>query len=260
MNELGMEDYLRGVVPCEIGPIRPETYEAVKAQAVAARSFTLSRLERRKGLGFQLYDTFLRDQEYRGAGREIELGSRAVKETQGEILVYEGRPAEALYHANCGGITARGSQPYLQSLRDTPGHGAGKPYCSQGKYHQWQVELLPAQYETTLARITGAGGRIKLKAVTLEKDNVSGRVTKLRLSTDKGEFRVGGSDFRLALGLRSTLFDLKLTSGTMLVKGKGWGHGCGLCQDGAVEMAHQGAGYREILAHYYPALKLARSY
>lgn len=260
VNELGLEEYLCGVVPCEIGPIRRETFEAVKAQAVAARSFTLTRLNRRKGLGFQLFDTYARDQEYQGAGRETELGSKAVTETRGEVLLYLGEPAEALYHGNCGGITAQGSQPYLKPVRDTPGHRPGKPYCAGGKYHEWQADLAPAQYETTLARLAGVGNRIKLKGVTLEKDNVSGRVRKLTLHTDKGDYRVGGSDFRMVLGLRSTLFDLKLVSGRMRVTGRGWGHGCGLCQDGAVEMARRGSTCEQILAHYYSDVRIARRY
>jgi peptidoglycan hydrolase-like amidase len=120
VNVLGLEDYLLGVVPCEIGPIDVRTLEATKAQAVAARSFTMARLGRRKGLGHQLFDSYLRDQEYRGIERETELSRQAVEATRGEVLEFQGEVCEALYHANCGGITANGSQPYLKSVPDTP--------------------------------------------------------------------------------------------------------------------------------------------
>ncbi len=260
VNEIGLEDYLYSVVPCEIGPIRPETFEAVKAQAVAARSFTLARLGKRKALGFDLYDTYLRDQEYQGVGRETELSTRAVVETRGEVLLFDGKPAEALYHCNCGGITAQGSQPYLKPVRDTPEHRPGRPFCADGKYHEWQAEFEPIQYDTILTRLVGVGAKIKLRRVKLQKDKVSGRVLSLILDTDKGRFKVFGTDFRMALGLRSTMFDLKLSAGRMNVTGRGWGHGCGLCQDGAIEMARRGSSYRQILAHYYPGLKLGQQY
>jgi len=255
VNVLGLEEYLQGVVPCEIGPAKPETFAALKAQAVCARSFTLTRLDKRPGLGHQLFDTYARDQEYRGVGSELELTNKAVAETRGEVLLYQGRPAEALYHGNCGGITGQGSQPYLVPVRD----GRGTPFCAHGKYHKWQAEFSPAQYETTLARLAGMKGR--LVGASLEKEPVSGRVKKLRLVTDSGTFPVNGSDFRMALGLRSTMFELAVgRDGHLKFSGKGWGHGSGLCQDGAIGMARQRYDYRRILGHYYPRLKLGRWY
>lgn len=270
VNELSLEEYLFGVVPCEIGPIRAETYEAVKAQAVAARSFTLSRLGSRQGLGFQLYDSYRQDQEYRGAGSEVELACRAVEETRGEVLTYRGRIAQALYHANCGGVTANGSaaagpgrlrpQLYLKSVRDTPGHRRrGAAFCSGSKNYSWKTSMARSEFEQKLARLVGRE-KVGLRNLRLEKDRVSGRVRKVHVSTRQGSFTVAGTDFRFGIGLNSTLFDLTLRGNKVAVDGRGWGHGSGMCQDGAVEMARKGYGYQQILMHYYSGVALEGRY
>ncbi|MCX7762808.1 MAG: SpoIID/LytB domain-containing protein [Candidatus Kryptonium sp.] len=259
VNRLPLEEYLYSVVPCEIGPVNPETYEAVKAQAVAARSFTLSRLGRRKGLGYDLYDSYLRDQEYRGAGAELALARQAVDETRGEVLEYQGEVVEALYHGNCGGITADGANPCLISVRDSPGAG-GRPFCSWSGNFSWRMSIGLDSIERTLARLTGRSGRIRVKGVRLMRDDKSHRVQKIYFKTDRGELTVNGADFRSALGLRSTFFELRIGGGRAIFEGKGWGHGVGMCQDGAVGMSRLGYDYRQILKHYYPRLKLGRLY
>ncbi len=260
VNELGLEEYLFGVVPCEIGPIRAETYEAAKAQAVAARSFTLSRLGSRQGLGFQLYDSYRQDQEYRGAGSEVELACRAVEETRGEVLTYRGQIAQALYHANCGGVTANGSQPYLKSVRDTPGHRRrGAAFCSGSKNYSWKTSTARSGFEQKLARLVGRE-KVGLRNLRLEKDRVSGRVRKVHVDTRQGSFTIAGTDFRFGMGLNSTLFDLTLRGNRVVVDGRGWGHGSGMCQDGAIAMARKGYGYRQILTHYYSGVALEGRY
>lgn len=259
VNRLPLDEYLYSVVPCEIGPVNSETYEAVKAQAVAARSFTLSRLGRREGLGYDLYDSYLRDQEYRGAGAELVLANRAVDETHGEVLLYQNEVAEALYHGNCGGVTADGANPWLISVRDSPGTG-GRPFCSWSGNFSWQMAIGLDSIERTLVRMTGRSGRIRIKDVRLKRDKESCRVEKLYFKTDRGELIVNGADFRFVLGLKSTFFELRIIRGKAVFAGKGWGHGVGMCQDGAVGMSRFGYNYRQILKHYYPRLKLVRLY
>jgi stage II sporulation protein D len=260
VNELGLDSYLQGVVPAEIGPIRRETFAAVKAQAVAARSFTLTRLARRKGLGFQLYDTYKRDQEYKGLGAEVELANEAVRQTRGEVLTWRGETVEALYHANCGGHTGTASKPYLAGVRDTPGHRSGRPFCAGGKHYSWTVTMSRAEFERKLGALLGAGGSVRLQGVKLDKERGSGRVLHLRLSTSKGGRRVAGSDFRFGIGLKSTLFDLKTSRSKVTITGRGWGHGKGMCQEGAIEMARRGNDYRRILTHYYSSVRISRLY
>ena len=260
VNELDLEKYLFGVVPCEIGPIEAGTYEAVKAQAVAARTFTLSRLDVRQGLGFQLYDSYLRDQEYRGAGSEVDLARKAVEETRGEVLTYKGQVAQALYHANCGGVTGNGSQPYLKSVRDTPGHRKrGAAFCSGSRNYSWSTGMARSEFERKLAQLVGRD-KVGLRSLRLEKDRVSGRVRKVHVNTRQGAFTIAGTDFRSGLGLKSTLFDLTLRGNRVTIDGRGWGHGSGMCQDGAIEMARKGYGYRQILTHYYSGVALESRY
>jgi len=258
VNVVGLEDYLFGVVPCEIGPINVRTLEATKAQAVAARSYTLSRLGRRQGLGHDLFDSYLRDQEYRGTERETELSRQAVETTRGEVIEFQGEVCEALYHANCGGTTANGSQPYLKSVPDTPGgRRAGKAYCSEKPNFSWQVNLTRDSLDAVASRFSGK--RCHVRGSRLEPDR-SGRVRCVDLATDRGHVRLLGSDFRMAMGLRSTAFTMTLRSRYVSFVGRGWGHGSGMCQDGAIVMAETGAGYREILQHYYTGVTLKKHY
>jgi len=259
VNVLGLEDYLLGVVPCEIGPINARTLEAAKAQAVAARSFTMTRLGRRKGLGHDLFDSYLRDQEYRGIERETELSRQAVLATRGEVLEYHGDVCEALYHANCGGATANGSQPYLRSVPDTPGHRPGrKAYCSQKPNFTWQSSFRKESLDVVVSRLSGKGCRVR--SGSLESDRRSGRVKYLCLATSRGSVRLPGSDFRMAMGLRSTAFSMSIRARTVSFSGRGWGHGSGMCQDGAIGMAEADASYREILQHYYSGVTLKKRY
>jgi stage II sporulation protein D len=259
VNVLGLEQYLLGVVPCEIGPINVRTLEAAKAQAVAARSFTMTRLGRRKGLGHDLFDSFARDQEYRGIERESELSRQAVLTTRGEVIEFRDEVCEALYHANCGGVTANGSKPYLRSVPDTPGHGRGrKAYCSGKANSSWQTSLGRDSLDAVTSRLAGKKSRVR--SASLETDRESGRVHYLHLTTDHGSIRLLGSEFRLAMGLRSTAFTMALRGRSVTFSGHGWGHGSGMCQDGAIAMAEAGASYREILEQYYSGVSLKKRY
>lgn len=261
VNRVKIEEYLYGVVPAEIGPIKKETFEAVKTQAVAARSFTLSRLKRRCELGYELYDSYMRDQEYRGADGEVALGSKAVDETRGLVLVYHDEVAEALYHGSCGGVTADGAEPYLPAVYDTPGNSPkGVPFCAPGKNFSWEHAVSRESVEKVLMQQKRLKTRPRVRGFKLEKDRLAKRVKIIRFLTDRGEIAVSGSELRFALGLKSTFFQMKLVANRFVFKGKGWGHGVGLCQDGALAMARKGYSYRQILTHYYPALRIKKVY
>jgi len=261
VNCLPVDEYLYSVVPCEIGPINTATYQAVKAQAVAARSFALARIGKRRGLGYDLYDTYLRDQEYWGAVAERDLAIKAVNETKGEVLVYQGKIAMTLYHGNCGGITADGSLGYLPGIYDTPNHQRGATsFCAEGGNFNWQLTIAIDSLEKTFTQVLSMASRLRIRRIQLEKDQKSRRVRRLHLETNQGKFTVSGQDCRFALGLKSTMFDLQIVGRKAVFTGRGWGHGVGLCQEGAIEMAKRGYNYREILAHYYPVLRFRRRY
>jgi stage II sporulation protein D len=259
VNRLGLEQYLWGVVPCEIGPINAETYEAVKAQAIAARTFTLARIGRRQGLGHDLFDSFSRDQEYRGAGAENELARRACEATRGEVLTYKGELVEALYHATCGGVTNTGSQPYLRSVPDTPGRGR-PAWCSGARDFEWEATVSADSLAAVLQRLGTLPGRPGVRDWRLEKDKASGRVRRATFTLQSGSVTVGGNELRLALGLKSHAFSVTRRGSGFVFKGFGWGHGSGMCQSGAVAMARAGNSAYEILNHYYSGVSLERRY
>jgi stage II sporulation protein D len=259
VNVLGLEQYLAGVVPCEIGPINQATIEAARAQAVAARSFTLNRLGRRKGLGHDLFDSYARDQEYRGALREEAQATQAVQATRGEVLLFQGNPVSALYHANCGGTTSTGDEPYLKGVRDTPGHSrAGKAFCSGQRNSTWRVSVGRESLNAVVSRFFGR--KVVVRSCRLETEKASGRVKRLYFATDRGEVKMPGASLRAGLGLKSQTFKLSFRGGAVVIEGRGYGHGVGMCQDGAVAMALAGYRYRDILRHYYTGASLKKLY
>ena len=105
-----------------------------------------------------------------------------------------------------------------------------------------------------------SGGKCRVRGCKLEIDRQSGRVKNLHLSTDRGSVRLRGSDFRMAMGLKSTDFTMTIHGSTVTFTGHGSGHGSGMCQDGAVGMAEAGASYKQILQHYYSGVMLKRHY
>lgn len=141
VNILNLENYLKGVVPCEISPDKFNAYEALKAQAVAARTYAVKNLDKNEDLGFDLCDTPV-CQVYGGLSAEHPLSNRAVEETKGEAAFYKGQLINALYTSTCGGMTedienvfGGKAQPYLKSTE-----------CTYEKQKEWVLEsqtLLP---------------------------------------------------------------------------------------------------------------------
>jgi stage II sporulation protein D len=138
VNVLNMENYLKGVVPCELSPDLFNAYEALKAQAVSARTYAYKNLGRNEDLGFDLCDTPV-CQVYGGLSAEQPLSSRAVEETGGEVATYRGRLINALYTSTCGGMTedvenvfGGKPQPYLKSTE-----------CTYEKQKEWTLEGRP---------------------------------------------------------------------------------------------------------------------
>src|SRR5690606_35897831 len=202
VNRVDMEEYLLGVVPREIGRVGAERYEAAKAQAVAARTYAVRYLGRRESLGFDVFAT-VQDQVYGGIGDEYDLVSRAVRETAGEILTYEGRPIEAYYHSTCAGQTAAIEAgwdaepvPYLRSVRDVNPR-TGQAYAHFSSRFNWTQRWPVAELESILARTLadsvrpGMGGVGRLRDIAVLERTESGRIHRMRISTSTGEFIVG---------------------------------------------------------------------
>lgn len=257
VNVVGMEDYLPGVLTGEMPSSYPD--EALKAQAVAARSFTLCALRRHASLGYDLCDDS-HCQVYDGALREKPSCTRAVLATKGQVLAYKGRVASIMYCADCGGVTECYAEahsdvvPYLPSVVEPAGIN----------HRAWEKSYALAELSAKLL----AGGVKEaegLTKVSVTKTSTSGRALAIEIDGSKGSTTVSGLKLRSILGrsgIRSTLFTVDATvDGTVTFKGKGFGHGIGLCQVGAGALAAPPYSYtcEQILAHYYPGTTLSGS-
>ena len=277
VNILPLEEYLRGVVPLEIGPRTREELAAIEAQAVAARTNAVSHLDGHEEMGFDLFGT-VEDQVYGGIDAERQESNEAVRATAGRILTYDGLPIRAYYHSTCGGRTAaidevidRPSAPYLRSVSDRAPDGSD--WCSISPRYRWSSswsgDELNGPVRDELARMFGerpqALGPIDGFRVTDHTE--SGRVHSVAFYGPGAQFVLERLDIRFALRdpdgriLGSTDFDVVPDAdGVYEVHGRGFGHGAGMCQWGAIARARAGQTSEEILSTYYPGTRLSRVY
>ncbi len=261
INTVGLEPYLYGVIPAEIGSNVPQ--EAMKAQAIAARTYALKNRGKCTAEGFDLDDT-TRCEGYYGVDGETAQSNAAVDATHSEVLTYKGQLIDAIFSTDSGGMTAcdlSGDCPYLQAVKDADG-GDGLDYAASGRYHSWSYTFTPTQIASLLARDPRT--RVsRFVSLTVNGLDPSGRITTATVAGADGTLRtITGPQLRQILGydtLRSTRVVLSRTpSGSYKFDGRGWGHGMGMSQDGAVAMA--GAPYHktcsQILLHYYVGAKI----
>lgn len=259
VNIVPVDGYLRSVVPEEMPVDWPA--EAIKAQSVAARSFALASRGRHASEGYDLCTT-THCQLYTGTAAEKSASDAAIKATRGEVLTYGGKPIEALFHTDSGGMTENSEDvwgshvPYLRAAKDTP-----------AKTMPWTKTISRADLGRKLAAKGHTIGRVRLLALSplaigrAAKDRTaSGRVKTMTVKGTKGTATLSGTTWRSLLGLKSTLFDAKLAKDMVTFTGYGSGHGLGISQWGAERMAAKGASYAEILHHYYTGTKLQQLY
>ena len=259
VNIVPVDGYLRSVVPEEMPVDWPA--EAIKAQSVAARSFALASRGRHASEGYDLCTT-THCQLYTGTAAEKSASNAAIKATRGEVLTYGGKPIEALFHTDSGGMTENSEDvwgshvPYLRAAKDTP-----------AKTMPWTKTISRADLERKLAakgHDIGKARSIALSPLTIgraAKDRTaSGRVKTMTVKGTKGTATLSGTTWRSLLGLKSTLFDAKLAKDMVTFTGYGSGHGLGISQWGAERMAAKGKSYADILHHYYTGTKLQQLY
>lgn len=249
VDELSLEDYLYGVVPAEAIP--SWGIESLKAQAVAARTYAVSHLGQFASLGYDLKAT-VASQAYGGAAVEKPSTTRAVNDTKGQILMYQGKPIEAYYSDSAGGYTescgdAWGHDiPYLQAVPD---------FDQESPRYLWEATLASDRVAKSLSKLGHDIG--DLQDLQITQRSFSGRVKRARLVGRTGTLEVTGEKIRFAFGLRSTYFNVaRQPDGSLAFAGRGWGHGVGMSQWGAKAMADMGYGFDQILAHYYPSSQL----
>jgi len=283
VNVLGVEDYLRGVVPLEIGVNRGETDQAaVEAQAIAARSYTWVRLtvvenSASRNASYDVAAT-VSDQVYGGADAEREATDRAVLATTALVLKFGGRVVDAPYSASCGGETAApdevwrvsGASSYLRRVSDRIPGTADRYYCDIAPRFAWTRAFTSAELDaaarTYLRQYAEGNGGTPghVRGISIESRTPSGRVARTVFLTDRGTFTVRGNDIRYVLRhsggeiLNSTYFTVNSEAARdgalvrVLLRGNGYGHGVGMCQWGAIGRARAGQTARSILAAYYP--------
>ncbi len=255
VNVLRTEEYLYGVVPREMLPSWP--LEALKTQAVAARTFVLYQKDKNRNDDYDVTATTL-SQVYGGFDCETSETRQAVDCTKGEVITHGGRLILAYYHANSGGMTEDAGNvwttdlPYLKGVIDPFSEGA--PDC------RWSVLLRLKDIARSLSE---NGIRVNVvHDVTPVGVSPSGRVTRVRVVHDRGETILRSNDFRIKLDARlvkSTLFVAVREGDVIRFDGRGYGHGVGLSQWGAREMALQGYTYRDILKHYYTGVEVGNT-
>lgn len=277
VNRLGVESYLRGVVPLEIGNRRAGEEASVQAQAVAARTYSYVHMAEAGSRAFDMYST-VQDQVYGGADAEKPMADDAIIATRDMVLRYAGKVINTPYHSTCGGSTAsveevwwrEPSQPYLRPVSDRIPGSQGY-YCDPSPRFRWTTVFQRAELKATVEKYlaqysTGvpSGGIGSITGVRIEGRTPSDRVSAVTFQTSRGNYLVRGNDVRFVLRspsgtiLNSTYFTAEITPGsdgevgTLTVKGGGYGHGIGMCQWGAIGRARAGQDYKTILTTYYP--------
>lgn len=274
INDVDIEEYLRGVVPYEIGKLDKERFEALKVQAVAARTYAYRHLGSRKALGFDVFaDT--RDQVYNGISGATPLTDQAIQETKGEILTYNGEPIQAYYHSTCGGHTEstivwnQESPPYLKATPDLQTDGT--PWCSESSYMKWErsfdAKTLASLFKRNLkeANVKNAKDFNSIRNIIIEDTHKGKRIAVLSVMTNKGSFSARGDKIRWLFKkdgaiLPSSAFTIKKQGSEWVLKGSGFGHGIGMCQMGVRARAKAGQNYKDILEHYYPGVKIEQAF
>ena len=263
-----VEDYVRGVVAAE-GSMEREP-EALKALAIASRTFVLKNLGRHAREGYD-FCTTTHCQRYREVRSDSPDGvspaiSEAVEETKGEVLLDgNNQLADSYFSASCGGATANlatlwggSAPPYLRGVRDES--------CAREPHHSWtdvisQTQLLKALQTDPR---TNVGGR--LAGVSILRTDATGRAELIAIEGNR-RITVKGWDFKIIVGralgwnlLKSSRFEIARSGSNFVFRGSGFGHGLGLCQEGAHVMATRGASYRQILDKYFPSTRVANEY
>ncbi|MEO0293496.1 MAG: SpoIID/LytB domain-containing protein [candidate division WOR-3 bacterium] len=268
VNEVKIEEYLKGVVPYEIGKLQEDQIEALKAQAVAARSYAMANIK--SGEPFDISPTIWH-QVYEGLGEPNHLIERAIESTRGIVATYKGKVIDAKYSSTCGGVTEDNENvwigekiPYLRSVKDSK--GSGEPFCGKSPHYRWErIYDKKEFFENVKKQIKELFGEApgKIEWIKITKRTKTNRVRTIEINTDIGKFYLEKdairrlfSDYRGSL--KSLMFQIKVKGNQIIVSGKGYGHGVGMCQYGAMEMAKEGYNYKSILNHYYKGIKLEK--
>lgn len=261
--ETELEEYLLGVVSAEMGNGRQEL-EALKAQAVASRSYALTKIGAAPEAGYDI-EAGVQHQAFNGSREVPPLIQKAVEETWGQVLTCDGKVIAANFHSTCGGQTALPSEvwqalderfPFLISAKDD--------YCKISPRYSWQDTITAREM---LDKLFPSQPQAKIRNIGILERSNSDRVQALKVSADCGDTVLYKDKIRSGLSASPVLsarFDLKIHRDEegfvsfVILEGSGYGHGVGLCQWGAIGMARAGKGYKNILKRFYSDISIEK--
>lgn len=253
INFIEIEDYIKGILYHEVSHYWP--MEALKAQAIVCRSYALYQMQQNKLKDFDV-TCDIYSQVYGGLTSERYRTNKAVRDTKGEILTFEGKVLPAYFHATCAGRTEDAS--LLWNINLAPLKGVTCGFCKESPHFNWHYVLTLDEIRD---KLNSSGNKIKkITGILILGRDPSSRVTDLKILTDSGELILPAKDFRNIISpniIRSTNFSLSIVKEDVVFEGVGWGHGVGLCQWGAYFMAKSGKTHQKILEYYYPATRIS---
>ena len=252
INELPLEDYVKGVVPSEMNANWHS--EALKAQAIAARTYALFKIRQNGKKDFDVVAS-TKDQVYKGRAGADGPAGRAVDETRGQILVFQNEPIQAVFFSTAAGPTEDAMNvwaldlPYLK--------GVECPFDMNSPYFQWRTDVwLPLLEQRLREEGFPVGVIATLDPASYTK---AGRIATVRILHSDGVLNVKGEDLRRVVGytvLASTQFEFEVVGLQIQFTGRGAGHGVGMCQWGAKELAEKGYSADAIVRYYYPGAEI----
>jgi stage II sporulation protein D len=270
LARLDLEEYLFGVLGGEV-PFERWHAEALKAQAIASRSYAYFQIKNNAGEPYDVESTVM-SQVFKGGYRSNPILAQAIDATRGQVLTFNGSPFCAYFHSTCGGHTENGGavfpdQPQARVLR-----GVNCPYCTQSPNYKWRwvigkdvltEKLRSLAPNPPLGQIRGVEF-YDASGVIITQSPTPRRVATVRIRHAYGAFDLNGNVFRLAVGARDLksllLYQVTERSDALDVSGGGFGHGVGMCQYGSQGMAQSGQTHPTILGMYYPGASLTRMY
>lgn len=269
---MDIDEYLKGVVPSEMPP--SYNIEALKAQAVVARTYTYEKMLRNAHKDCDVCDNYACCQAYYSKEKILEIWERrkfdtktkeeywnkieeAVNSTNNVVITYKGEYIKAYFHANSGGITEASTEiwgkqniPYL-----IPVESLGE---EEHQYYKTEVKMTKEELKEKINKGSDKKCNVNIRNsddITILSHTVSGRVASIKI----GDNVYDGTEIRTILGLKSTNFTVEVNDDYVIFKVTGYGHGLGMSQTGSNYYAKAGLTYDEIIKHYYTGVDITRA-
>jgi stage II sporulation protein D len=252
INVVDLEDYLFSVVRWEGWPGWP--LEVNKVFAVVCRSYVLHKmlLARRLGVPYHIKNSNIH-QTYNGTHKH-EIVRKAVEQTKGIFLSYDGQPIDAMYDACCGGVIPAKSE--MVDLKKAPYLARKKActFCKKSRLYRWRQDYTVTRFEALFQRLRPGSGH--LRGIKVCKRDGAGLVKEVRVVTSKGAYNLNDREiYSLCKRIKSFHFNVGKYGKVVVFKGRGYGHHMGVCQWGVRQMVEEGWHYRSILAFFYPGVQ-----